>query len=272
MSSWDKLLEEAEPRGHLVHLYKCDEGLLTKNVANYIRGGLDRGDTLLFIATKERSQEVSRRLQDEGIDLEDAVRQGSVVSRDAQETLDQSMFGGRLDWDRFDSVIGNLVRKKMSPDGAGLRIYGEMVGVLWKARQYSLAIQLEQFWNRLVAARQFNLFCAYPIDVFDDEFRIDALDALLCAHTHLLPTGSNGDLEAAINRAMDEVLGPRVESLRLLIKSNYRPSWAVLPKAEAIVLWLRNNLHEDADAILSRARQYYRSSYSPIASLENQEG
>ena len=84
MSSWDKLLEEAEPRGHLVHLYKCDEGLLTKNVANYIRGGLDRGDTLLFIATKERSQEVSRRLQDEGIDLEDAVRQGSVVSRDAQ--------------------------------------------------------------------------------------------------------------------------------------------------------------------------------------------
>lgn len=270
VSSWNKLLQEAEPRGHLVHFYKSDERLLTKNVGNYIRDGLIRGEALVVIATKEHNREFSRWLQKAGIDMEAAVRQGCVVSPDAHQMLDQSMVRGRLDWSRFDRAIGDIVRQKAGPGRSGLRVYGEMVDVLWKAGDRSAAIQLEEFWNRLASSHPFNLFCAYPIDVFDDEFRIDALDALLCAHTHLLPTGTTGDLEIAINRAMDEVLGPRVDSLRLLIKSNYRPSWAVLPKAEAVVLWLRNNLPEDAEAILSRARQYYRPSHTSAASPGNQ--
>jgi hypothetical protein len=57
---------------------------------------------------------------------------------------------------------------------------------------------------------------------------------------------------------MDEVLGPRAERLRPLIKANYRPAWAAIPQAEALVLWLRNNLPDFADEILDRARHYYQ--------------
>ncbi|MGH7528201.1 MAG: hypothetical protein ACREMX_16025 [Gemmatimonadales bacterium] len=48
--------------------------------------------------------------------------------------------------------------------------------------------------------------------------------------------------------------------MKALIKANYRPAWAAIPGAEAVVLWLRNNLPEHADEILGRARGYYQAS------------
>jgi hypothetical protein len=66
-------------------------------------------------------------------------------------------------------------------------------------------------------------------------------------------------LESALDRAMSEVLGSRVEGLRTLMKANYRPSWGEVPRTEALILWLRNNLPGSAGEILSLARQYYQA-------------
>jgi hypothetical protein len=101
-----------------------------------------------------------------------------------------------------------------------------------------------------------SLFCGYPIDIFSPDFQADKVDALLCAHTHLLPL--NPALENALNRAMDEVLGARVDGLRRLIQANHRPAWAKIPPAEALILWLRNNLPGSADQIINLARRYYQ--------------
>jgi hypothetical protein len=50
-----------------------------------------------------------------------------------------------------------------------------------------------------------------------------------------------------------------VEEVRLLMKANFRPAWAEVPKAEGIILWIRNNLPDIADDILDRARQHYQT-------------
>jgi hypothetical protein len=144
-----------------------------------------------------------------------------------------------------------------------------MVGLLWKEGNRTSAIRLEQFWNRLIRATESNLFCAYSIDVFGKDFQIAEVDGLLCAHTHLLPSATDKDLESSVNRAMDEVLGPKADRLRPLIKANYRPSWAAIPRGEALILWLRSNLADEADEILSRARQYYRVSQG-TATMHNE--
>jgi hypothetical protein len=262
MSSWDRLLGKVEPQGHLVQLYGADEGLLTRNVSHYLWEGLKRGDGLLVIATPEHSEAFSFQLKELGADAERAVRERQLVFLDARETLARFMVGGEPDWDRFESAIGAAMREvRPAANHTGRRAYGEMVGLLWKAGQYSPAIRLEKFWNKLLKSDLFNLFCAYPIDVFGNEFQISAIDALLCAHTHLVPAGTNGELERAINRAMAEILGSKVDGLTQLIKANYRPSWAAIPRAEAVILWLRNNLPDYADEILARARQYYRVSH-----------
>jgi hypothetical protein len=141
----------------------------------------------------------------------------------------------------------------------GLRAYGEMVGILWKARQFAAAIRLEQLWNKLLEQASFSLYCAYAIDVFGKEFEVSNLEGVLCTHTHLVPAQPNGTLETALNRSMDEILGAKADALRVLIKANHRPNWAVMPTAEAIILWLRRNLSGQADQIIARAQDYYHA-------------
>ncbi len=260
MSPWKKLIERPGPHGHLVQLYKADEDALTRNVSQYLWEGLNRGDGLLVIATPQHCELFSRELRTMGADPESAIVNRHLKFVDAQETLSRFMVDGQPHWERFEIVVGEAMSQVRSQgDYKGLRAYGEMVGLLWNVRQFAAAIRLEQFWNRLLGRSSFSLYCAYAIDVFGQDFRVGALDGLLCAHTHLVPAETNGSLESAINGAMDEILGSRSHELKLLIKANFRPSWAVMPSGEAMILWLRNNLPDQADKILTRARDLYRA-------------
>jgi hypothetical protein len=195
-----------------------------------------------------------------GIDVDTAVRSGSVLVLDAEQTLGRLSLDDRPDPQRFERVIGSVLHDLRGATGSrDVRAYGEMVGLLWEAGRSADALRLEELWNGLIAREELELFCGYPIDVFGAGFAITEMDAVLCAHTHLVPADADRALEAAVERAMDDVLGARSALLRPLMKANYRPSWAVLPRGEAIVLWLRNNLPGTADDILRRAQSYYRS-------------
>lgn len=256
MSSCAELLDRLEPEEHVVQLYGDDDRLLTRNVGRFLSEGLKRGDGLLVIATPEHRSSLARQLREQG-GYSRAVLEGRLVFLDAESTLARFMVQGSPDAELFRTVVGEAVGGvHQRAVQSGVRAYGEMVGILWKAGEYAAAVQLEGLWNELLKSSDVSLFCAYPIDVFSSDFQIAKLDALLCAHTHLLPVDTA--LEAALNRAMDEVLGTRVEKLRQLMQPNYRPSWASLPKAEALVLWLRNNLPGSAEQIVQLARQYYQ--------------
>ncbi|HEX4808298.1 MAG TPA: MEDS domain-containing protein [Bryobacteraceae bacterium] len=259
MSPWEKLLQKPHARGHLVQLYRDDEPSLVRNVSQYLCEGLRRGGGVLVIVTAEHRENFSRELDRLGVGIESAIHEKRLVFLDANETLSRFMVAGQPDWNRFEAVLSEAMHEMRPPEGeAGLRAYGEMVDVLWKARQFAAAIRLEQFWNKLLARSSFSLYCAYAIDIFNKEFHLGALDALLCAHTHLVPGETNGNLEAAINLAMDEILGPEADRLRVLIKENNRSSWAVMPNGERVILWLRKNLPDQAEQIVARARGYYQ--------------
>ena len=259
MSPWEKLLERPHSRGHFVQLYEADEAPLARNAGRYLWEGLRRGDGVPLVVTPEHRELFSTHLRDMGADVPALVDSQQLVFCDAQRTLAQFMIAGQPDWEQFEKVIRAAMREVQPTDRAeGLRAYGEMVGILWKARQFAAAIRLEQLWNKLLEQSSFSLFCAYAIDVFGKDYEVANLESVLCAHTHLVPAQSDGTLETALARAMDEILGARAEGLRVLIKSNHRPGWAVMPNAESIVLWLRKNLPEQADEIVRRARFHYQ--------------
>lgn len=256
MSSCAELLDRLKPEEHVVQLYGSDDRLLTQNVGRFLSEGLKRGDGLLVIATSEHRSTLARQLREES-GYSRAVLEGRLVFLDAATTLARFMVDGSANAELFHAAVGEAVNGVRSRAvHSGIRAYGEMVGLLWKAGEYAAAVQLEELWNDLLKLGDVSLFCAYPIDVLSPEFEAGKLDALLCAHTHLLPV--DGALEGALNRAMDEVLGGRVDDVRHLMQTNHRPTWAAIPKAEALVLWLRNNLPGSADEILGLARQYYR--------------
>jgi hypothetical protein len=261
--AWERLLDDLEPERHLVHLYAPDGTSLVANVSRYLAEGVRRGEGVVVVATAEHADAFLRAMHDAGTDAAGAMREGRFIVLDARETLVAILVDGHPEWSRFHAVVdAKLEEARSRARGAGLRVYGEMVGVLWEAGQGGAAAQLESHWNRSLLQSGFALFCAYPIDVFGPQFEIAGIDAMLCAHTHVLPARDDAALQHAVNRAMTEVLGRRAEGLRLLIKPNFRPSWAALPRGEAEILWVRNNLPEYANEILGRARESYHASHA----------
>ena len=259
MSPLTQLLERPHARGHFVQLYEMDGLSPVNNLGLYLWEGLKRGDGVLLVATRERRASLCGQLAEWGVDTQSALWSRQLVFFDARSVLDRIMDGGQPNWWQFESAVGTAIQETRPTSGeAGLRVYGEMVGILWKAWQFAAAIQLEQFWNKLLERSSFSLYCGYALDIFGEEFQADFLNAVLCAHTHLVPAQPNGSLDTALSLAMNEVLGENAEGLRQRIGTDRNPSWAVMPGAEATIFWLKNNIPGQAKDIVARSRDHYR--------------
>ncbi len=264
MSIWDDVLEKPAPHGHFVQLYS-DPRPLARNVGRYLAEGLRRGDPQLVIASSEHSEAFCREIEAFAIDPEAAVESGGLLLLDCRKTLAQFMIHGQPDWWRFKNTLeGAIDRLRPTGNGVTLGAYGEMVGQLWTMGEYSAAITLEGFWNELLSAVGFSLFCAYPIDIFDPEFQMNGIDAILCDHTHLLPTGDDSEMEMAIYLALGEILGTGSHEVCRTMAANHRSSWGVVPKAESTILWIRKNLPGEAEEVLRLARHHYHASQSAV--------
>jgi MEDS: MEthanogen/methylotroph, DcmR Sensory domain len=251
------MLEVPQAAHHLVQFYGRDHQALIRNVGRFLRAGLRRGDGLLAVATLEHSCGFAFELRSEPR-YQQAVGQGRLLLLDAQLTLGQCLADGGLSWDRFVATVGSALEELRSRvRGATIRIFGGMVGLLWAAGRVDAAVQLEEFWNRLMEGQQASLFCAYPIDLFRANGRTQGIDRLVCTHSHLVP--ANGDREAALQRAMSEVLpGTGLDSDDLGRPQN-GPAPVIMARAEAIALQIRREFPAQADQILSLADLYCHS-------------
>jgi len=262
---WKDVLLQAGIQDHLVQFYGHRQ-VLAENVLRYLMAGAGRGEGLLVIATPEHSTLFSERLGLEGVDVRELERRGRLVFLDARKALAEILVGGEPDWQRFDHGIGERVRG-MKEKG-GLRVYGEIVDLLWKDGRLAAATKVEGFWNRLLQAGRFGLFCAYTVDLLNTDAGPAAIRELISTHSLLLPARSGDDLQRAVARAMDDVFGARTaDALRPLILANVL-SRAAVPEAERTILWLRNNLSSTLDRVLARARAYCESAVQD----ENQRG
>jgi hypothetical protein len=260
MSAVEPLLERSDSPPHLVQLYEADDPALVANLLGYIGEGLRRGGFAIAIVTEAHLEAVSAGLLQRGFDVARHVSEGRLTLLTVGEILPRLMVDEQPDAARFDQHIATLIRKALAAaEGRGLRVYGEIVGVLWETKQFPAAIRLEQLWHRLQQELPFSLYCGYPIDVFGKHFDGSIINALLCAHTHLLPTVSNSFLESALERAMEELLGLEAADVRHRIGDVLADEWATMPNAEATILWLRRAHPRYADTILESAKTYYQA-------------
>jgi hypothetical protein len=257
--TWKELLARPAPQDHLVQFYG-EEMVLARNVALYIKEGAERGERVLVVSTPDHAKAFREQLRALGTAPEPLEQERRVQFLDAQETLASFLVDDEPDWIRFDQKVGSVVRAaKAAPGATGVRAFGEMVDLLWLQGRLSAATRLEGFWNRLRRADPFTLYCAYTVDVLAPGTTSLELEELISTHTQMLPTRSNGELQAAVSRAMNEVLGAEtVATLMPLIRANV-VARVVLPEAERTVLWLRRNLPPVAEKVLTRARGYYKA-------------
>ena len=182
------------PCGHFVQFYKADEPMLNRNVGQFLWEALLRGDGLVVLGSRARRECLAGYLSRVGAEVPLVLKERQLVLLDAEETLGRIMVDGEPDWHRFRTVIGGAL-ESVRPRGAGAAVcaYGEMVGVLWERGERRPAIRLEEYWNKLLESSRLTLFCGYPIDVFGEDFATSDVQDILAAHTHVMPTGRNGD-------------------------------------------------------------------------------
>jgi hypothetical protein len=245
-----------------VQLYTDDDALV-RNVGRYLAEGVRNGEAGIIIATPEHSEAFRSNLRGRAVDVPLLEGSRKLLFLNAAKTLSRFMVRGRPDWSRFEATITNAFRS-LTRDGRPVRAYGEMVGLLWAAGEYSAAIRLEGFWNRILGSLSAALYCAYPIDLFGDEFEASAIHAILCDHTHLLPADEAEILEDALQGAMEQVVGQNVRTSQWMRETPWPDAWGAVPSPERMILWLRENLPNSAPEILDRARREYRNRASAV--------
>src|SRR4051812_32296620 len=183
-------LESRGAHSHVVQFYESDE-FLAARVLTFLRVGLREHEPVVLIATAEHRDLFTARLAGSGLDVDAAVRDGSLVILDAREMLSRFMVAGMPDWQRFKGVVGTVLEQALLPPSAQrVRAYGEMVDVLWRDGQPAAALLLEEFWNDLSGLYAFSLLCAYRMGNFLKEADGPGFQHVCRTHTHVVPAES----------------------------------------------------------------------------------
>jgi hypothetical protein len=151
------------PGDHVVHFYPAENELAVA-VGRYLAEGIGSGNGVLVVATAAHRRAFAASLAAEGVDAGRAERDGRLLMADASALLGSFLVDGRLDRDQFGAVAGDLIGRAAAA-GRPVRIYAEMVALLWDAGDVALAIELEGLWNDLGARLPFSLLCGYPASV-----------------------------------------------------------------------------------------------------------
>ncbi|MEP6935911.1 MAG: MEDS domain-containing protein [Nitrospirota bacterium] len=162
---------------HAVQFY-YDDVFLVDAVSAFIRAGYDEQATIIVVATEQHRQELRTRFQESG----QAEVEAMVMYIDAVELLSAFMVNGQPDQTRFISALTPILERATLR--GPIRIYGEMVAVLWAQGNTKAAIRLEALWNELAATHAFSLLCGYPMSGFPNQNH-ETFHQVCHAHTHV---------------------------------------------------------------------------------------
>ena len=182
----------AGPGDHAVAFYQ--ESDLAGLVGGYLQSAISSGGAAVLVATPEHRSLVSNWLKAVGTDLTGAFADGSYVPLDAGQAIRRFTINGRPDpasfWDTMSPVLAAASWK-----GGPVRVFGEMVAVLWEQGLVDATLELEALWTEIARQYPFALLCAYPAVSVSDGAHIDSLAQVCCAHSAVIgaPPGSGDD-------------------------------------------------------------------------------
>jgi PAS domain S-box-containing protein len=124
---------------------------------------------------------------------------GQYISLDAAATLAEFMVDGALDPKRFVELVGDIILRT-GQGRSRVRIFGELVALLWASGNREEAIHLEELWNGLAQVYSFSLFCAYPMHGFGGEAYEVEFAEICRQHSHVIPAESYTSLTEPVDR------------------------------------------------------------------------
>jgi hypothetical protein len=174
------ILSNPQPCGHIVHPY-TDESQLADAVCLFASAGLRKGEAVLLVMTEAHCGPILARLEREGFDVETLSKSGQLICEEAGKLLSSFMFAGNIDEQLFKLKVGGMIKRaKAASTGRRVRVFGEMVSLIWQSRQQATE-RLEELWNEVIEEHSVPLLCAYALaGTKPDAFP----PSLLACHSH----------------------------------------------------------------------------------------
>jgi anti-sigma regulatory factor (Ser/Thr protein kinase) len=173
------------------------------------------GEVAVVAATAAHRLALEAELARAGVDCSAAQSAGRLLVVDAAETLRGFLAGDRLDPSRFRAAAGDLLGRAADA-GHPVRVYAEMVALLWDAGQVTLALELEALWNDLASHLPFSLLCTYPLRLVSAAGSASALEEVCSLHTAVIgPDPSlSGEVGVSVHGAAVRSFPPDREATR----------------------------------------------------------
>lgn len=245
---WGEFVSDGAAPGHGVEVYARDEELVD-TVATFVAAGVAADASAVLVATPAHVAAIVEALERRGL-----VDPPLIVA-DAEQTLERILEAG-LEPEPFSEIVGELLDAAEATALGAPRAFGEMVDLLVQRHAIDEAIALEELWEELRRARPFSLLCAYRLDVFDEDAQRAPLPAICNVHSHVLPAHDPSRFDAAVRKALTEVLGPA--TTRDIYYIVDRPLRARrVPIAQDALRWLAASFPDTAGQVLEAARGYY---------------
>lgn len=160
-----------EPHVHAVSVYAHDQEVVDE-LARFIADGILQEGRAVVVATPEHRTALVETLRGMGLDPDQPPVAGHLVLLDAKQTLQSFTTPSGFDRSRFHTRVGQVVIDA-GADGKPVRVFGEMVGLLWELGDVQGAITLEAMWNDLIPQVGFDLMCAYPAALIETSSLVD---------------------------------------------------------------------------------------------------
>jgi hypothetical protein len=168
---------------HAVRFYENDKSL-AQIVVQFLGDGLVAGDPAIVVATPAHRGAILRALIAKSFDVVQLQQSHDLILLDAEEMLAMFMTNGEPEAEKFSDAMSEVIARACRGRlDCTVRIYGEMVDLLWKDGQQETAIRLEMLWNQLANTRRFSLLCGYAMGNFYKDANVQEV----CRHhTHVV--------------------------------------------------------------------------------------
>lgn len=257
---WHDVVAKAKPCDHIVQLYQ-DQQFLNRAVCRFAGAALSNGEGVILVPTLTHWSAIQSRLEGEGVDVEATRKRGQLTVVDADELLPRFMRDAMPDSPVFLGLAADIVAKAREGDRyPKVRWWGEMVNVLWERGDVAASMNLEDLFDQLAHKQDIAIFCSFLMDNFNGEVHAHVLPRLGMNHSHLIPVEDYVRLERSVAEALRVTVGPtdaRILEDRLL--SKYHAPFQ-MPRAQLLLLAMREMVPTIADAVLQLSRDLYACS------------
>lgn len=257
---WHSVVTDAAPRDHIVQLYQ-DQDFLNRAVCRFAGAAISNGEGIILVPTLPHWNAIRPRLEAEGVDVDAARKRGQLTVVDADELLPRFMKEAMPDSPVFLGLAGEIIAQARGQNQyPKVRWWGEMVNVLWERGDATASMNLEDLFDQLAHKHDIAIFCSFLMDNFNGEVHAHMLPRLGENHSHLIPVEDYARLERAVADALRETVGhAEARALEGQLLSQYKAPLK-MPRAQALLLALRQVLPAVAEPVLQRSRSLYADS------------